>query len=100
MTKNAGRVCEVMIRRAMAVFSEEDYRVLETLNLIASQRLAGCIVGSRKVTHHTVDPNVAKSAECVYKLSKLIVTHTQTSHARIDFHMHVDDDAGVRSRLV
>ncbi len=81
--------------RTITMVAKNDDCVFKTLNLIASQRLAGIVVGGSEVTHDSIDAHVAKLRERVDELAQLVKANSQTSHASVDFNVNVSDYSGV-----
>jgi hypothetical protein len=86
--------------RTVSVVAKECNRVVETLDLIACQGLARCVVSRSEVTHESIDSHVAKWFERVNEFAQLIEANSEPAHAGVNFDVNVSDDTRVRSSAV
>src|SRR5215213_10069837 len=100
MTEDAGRVCDVLVSWTITMIAKNGNSFLETMNLIASQRLTRSVVSSSKMAHESIDAHVAKLLERRDKFVQLIKTNSQPAHSCIDFDMNIGDYSSIQSRVI
>src|SRR5215217_8870189 len=90
----------MQVRRTITVIAKHRNRVIETIDLVAGQRLARGVVGSSEMRHDTVNTHVSKLTQRGDEFTQLIETNSEPAHARVDLYVNISHNAGVRRGLV
>src|ERR1044071_1924023 len=100
MRERPRRIRHVLITRPMPALAQSLYRSPETSDLFIREAIEVRIICRREMRHHTVHTNILECSERVDKIINLVITHAETTHARINFEMHVRNHLRLASRAV
>jgi hypothetical protein len=90
----------MQVSRTVPVVAKEGNRVVETLDLIVSQGLAGSVVSGSEVTHQSIDSHVAKWFERDNEFAQVIEANSEPAHAGVNLYVNVRDHTCIGSSAI